>query len=228
VLSVFGVVAAERVQAAELHKVLCFDGTWVHPHNMRLLASAQTRTGGLAGLTRHNIRELESGSVLHTVAFEQFLQGVEDGAVFAAADAMHGPTSRLLLGQVLRVGTGTCTMLNADGVLVGGGSGRGRAGVGPVLLPHRLRVRAAAAAAAAAASAAMAKEAWGAQAGAMGAMHEATAREAWRDSLDTSAAVPGVLSRLGAATASLAPDAGAGEVAVAGVLARLRPPQGGA
>jgi hypothetical protein len=157
VLSVFGVVAAERVQAAELHKVLCFDGTWVHPHNTLLLASAQTRTGGLAKLTRHNMRELEGGSVLHTVAFEQFLQGVEDGAVFAAADAMHGPTPRLLLGQVLRVGTGTCTVLNADGVLVGGGSGRGRAGVGPVLLPHRLRVRAAAAAAAAAASAAMAK-----------------------------------------------------------------------
>ena len=105
IASVLGIDAAARVLFEELRAVLSFGGTFVNPRHMRLLVDLMTHSGELTAVTRHGMSKL-GGSTLARACFEETLDVLMKGALYADEDELAGVTEALLIGKAPPVGTG--------------------------------------------------------------------------------------------------------------------------
>lgn len=104
------------VLQSELHKVLCFDGSYIDPRHTWLLADTMGRGGSLAAMNRHHMEVLGS-SLLQKASFEQSLDAFEEGAAFGKSDPLAGATERIITGQPVCIGTGLVGIRPMDGHL---------------------------------------------------------------------------------------------------------------
>lgn len=105
IAAVLGIDAAARVLFEELRAVLSFGGTFVNPRHMRLLVDLMTHSGELTAVTRHGMSKL-GGSTLARACFEETLDVLMKGALYADEDELAGVTEALLIGKAPPVGTG--------------------------------------------------------------------------------------------------------------------------
>ena len=110
IASVLGIDAAARVLFEELRAVLSFGGTFVNPRHMRLLVDLMTHSGELTAVTRHGMSKL-GGSTLARACFEETLDVLMKGALYADEDELAGVTEALLIGKAPPVGTGLVQVL---------------------------------------------------------------------------------------------------------------------
>jgi DNA-directed RNA polymerase II subunit RPB1 len=113
IAEVLGIDAASRVLFEELRAVLSFGGTFVNPRHLRLLVDLMTHSGELTAVTRHGMIKL-GGSTLARACFEETLDVLMKGALYADEDELAGVTEALLIGKAPPVGTGMVKVLSSQ------------------------------------------------------------------------------------------------------------------
>lgn len=105
-----GVEAARQSIIIEIRKVYRYYGINVDARHLTLIADAMTYAGGLMSLDRHGINHAEYNT-LKKAAFEEIADVLTKAAVSAKCDPLCDNTSRIMIGQEVRVGTGTFDLL---------------------------------------------------------------------------------------------------------------------
>ena len=113
IVEVFRVLGIEGVRGAllsELRNVISFDGSYVNYRHLACLVDVMTVYGHLMAIDRHGINRVDSGPLLRC-SFEETVDMLMDSAAFAEEDVMKGVTENILLGQLVKVGTGDMDVL---------------------------------------------------------------------------------------------------------------------
>lgn len=106
VFRVLGVEAARQSIIIEIRKVYRHYGIHVGARHISLIADAMTCAGALMSLDRHGINHGEFNT-LAQAAFEELSDVFTKAGVTAKIDMLCDNTSRIMLGRLIRVGTGS-------------------------------------------------------------------------------------------------------------------------
>ena len=101
-----GVEAARQSIIIEIRKVYRYYGINVGARHLTMIADAMTAAGGMMSIDRHGINHAEFNT-LKKAAFEEIADVLTKAAVSATCDPLCDNTSRIMIGQEVRVGTGT-------------------------------------------------------------------------------------------------------------------------
>lgn len=105
-----GVEAARQSIIIEIRKMYRYYGINVDARHLTLIADAMTYAGGLMSLDRHGINHAEFNT-LKKAAFEEIADVLTKAAIHAKCDPLCDNTSRIMMGQEVRVGTGTFDLI---------------------------------------------------------------------------------------------------------------------
>jgi hypothetical protein len=130
VLNVFGIEAAQQVLLDEIRAVLSFDGAYVNDRHLQLLADVMTLSGTLTAMTRHSMHKL-GGSTYHHASFEETQDVLTNAAAYGVYDRIGGVTENLMMGMLMRGGTGCCDLIFPPSP----SAGTGATIVRPLVLP---------------------------------------------------------------------------------------------
>jgi len=114
VLLVLGVEAATAVLFEQLQYTLQFDGSYINERHLLLLVSFMTCLGGLLPVSRHGINKLVDSGPLARASFEEVMERLSESAIFGDVDPVLCHSSRIMVGEVCRVGTGVCEVLKEE------------------------------------------------------------------------------------------------------------------
>jgi len=121
VLNVLGCEAARQSVINELRFVLSSYGIYVNYRHMTTLVDVMTLRGKLTSITRHGINRVDTSGPLRKCSFEETVEILLEGAVFAEKDPLVGISENIIMGQLGPFGTGSfgitidqqCLELNA-------------------------------------------------------------------------------------------------------------------
>ncbi len=105
-----GVEAARQSIIIEIRRVYRYYGINVDARHLTLIADAMTYAGGMMSIDRHGINHAEFNT-LKKAAFEEIADVLTKAAVTAKCDPLCDNTSRIMIGQEVRVGTGTFDLM---------------------------------------------------------------------------------------------------------------------
>ncbi|KAL3316846.1 DNA-directed RNA polymerase III subunit RPC1, partial [Cichlidogyrus casuarinus] len=108
--SVLGIEAARRVVMTELISVMEGHGVEVNVRHVMLLADCMTNRGQVFGYQRNGMAKAKN-SVLCLASFERTGDHLFEAAYHGQEDKLRGITERIILGNVLRVGSGMCDLI---------------------------------------------------------------------------------------------------------------------
>lgn len=97
-----GIEAARMFIIKELTKILSFDGTYISPRHISLIADAMTRRGVIMPVTRDGISK--DASVLARGMFEQPIENFVKSAAFGEVDCMNSMSASIMMGKVAKTG----------------------------------------------------------------------------------------------------------------------------
>lgn len=120
IVEIFRVLGIEGVRGAllsELRNVISFDGSYVNYRHLACLVDVMTVHGHLMAIDRHGINRVDSGPLLRC-SFEETVDMLMESAAFAEEDIMKGVTENILLGQLVKVGTGDMDVLLDEKLIV--------------------------------------------------------------------------------------------------------------
>jgi len=113
IVEVFITLGIEGVRGAllsELRNVISFDGSYVNYRHLACLVDVMTMQGHLMAIDRHGINRVDSGPLLRC-SFEETVDMLMDAAVYAEDEILRGVTENIMMGQLVRVGTGDVDLL---------------------------------------------------------------------------------------------------------------------
>lgn len=113
IVEVFVTLGIEGVRGAllsELRNVISFDGSYVNYRHLACLVDVMTMQGHLMAIDRHGINRVDSGPLLRC-SFEETVDMLNDAAVYAEDEILRGVTENIMMGQLVRVGTGVVDLL---------------------------------------------------------------------------------------------------------------------
>jgi DNA-directed RNA polymerase II subunit RPB1 len=110
IYNTFGIEAARSAILKELTVVFVASGSNVIFQHLSVLADFMTNTGSLTSIDRHGINKLDTDP-LSRASFEQTVDQLLNAAVFGEVDSMNSVSSKIMVGQVIRGGTGMCDLL---------------------------------------------------------------------------------------------------------------------
>ena len=102
----FGIEMARNSMKNEIRSVLQFDGSYLNIRHIALLVDWMTFQGRLVPFTRFGLSQM-SNSVLKLASFERVMHFIVNGAIEETYDDCRGCSERIILGQPVRVGTGS-------------------------------------------------------------------------------------------------------------------------
>jgi len=114
VLSVLGVEAATAVLFEQIQFTLQFDGSYINERHLMLLVSFMTCLGGLLPVSRHGINKLVDSGPLARASFEEVADRIAESAIFGDVDPVLCHSSRIMIGEVCRIGTGVCDVVREE------------------------------------------------------------------------------------------------------------------
>lgn len=106
----YGIEAASRVIVKEVQNVFKVYGIVVDPRHLLLIADYMTFDGTFQPLSRKGMES--SASPLQQMSFESSLVFLKAAAIHGREDSLDSPSSRLIVGQPCKSGTGAFTLLN--------------------------------------------------------------------------------------------------------------------
>ncbi|XP_052901763.1 DNA-directed RNA polymerase I subunit RPA1 [Anopheles moucheti] len=107
----YGIEAAARVAVKEIQNVFGVYGITVDPRHLLLVADYMTAGGRFQALNRMAMEY--SASPLQQISFETSLKYLKDALIKGKNDALESPSSRLIVGQPCKVGTGAFTLYSS-------------------------------------------------------------------------------------------------------------------
>lgn len=105
VLQTYGVEAARASIVNEIVGVFKVYGIDVNPRHLNLIADFMTRAGSFTAMNRQGMSETDSPFL--QMSFETTCHFLTKAAIEGNSDVQHSPTSRIVLGSVPIVGTGS-------------------------------------------------------------------------------------------------------------------------
>lgn len=110
VANTYGIEAAQRVIVKEVQNVFKVYGITVDPRHLILIADYMTFDGTFQPLSRKGMES--SASPLQQMSFESSLVFLKAATIQGRADSLSSPSSRLMVGQPCKSGTGAFTLIN--------------------------------------------------------------------------------------------------------------------
>ncbi|RHY34590.1 hypothetical protein DYB32_000813 [Aphanomyces invadans] len=109
VLRHYGVEAARASISKQIQDVFGVYGISVDPRHLNLLADYMTHHGDYMPLNRSGM--VHKGSSFQQITFETSMKFLTAAATANLGDSMDGPSARLVLGQPVKLGTGSFSLL---------------------------------------------------------------------------------------------------------------------
>uniref|UniRef100_A0A1B0DCX1 DNA-directed RNA polymerase subunit n=1 Tax=Phlebotomus papatasi TaxID=29031 RepID=A0A1B0DCX1_PHLPP len=106
----YGIEAAGRVIVKEVQNVFKVYGITVDPRHLFLISDYMTFNGTISALSRKGMES--SASPLQQMSFESCMKFLKAATVSGCTDNLSSPSSRLMVGQPCKSGTGAFTLLN--------------------------------------------------------------------------------------------------------------------
>jgi DNA-directed RNA polymerase I subunit RPA1 len=113
-LKFYGVEAARNTIIREMDGVFKGHGITVDNRHLNLIADAMTHGGNYQAFSRHGLVK-NSGSVLAKMSFETVFGFLKEAVLDGDADALMGPSSKIVAGKMGTVGTGSFDVLAPAG-----------------------------------------------------------------------------------------------------------------
>ena len=104
-LKFYGVEAARYTIIREIHAVFKGHGITVDNRHLNLIADSMTHGGDYQAFSRHGLVQ-NSGSVLAKMSFETVFGFLKEAVLDSEADALMGPSSKIVVGKRGVIGTG--------------------------------------------------------------------------------------------------------------------------
>jgi len=115
---VLGVEATRAVLIQEISKVFSSQGGEVNFQHVSLLVDIMTHLGNVTPVNRYGLTKLETDP-LSRVAFEKTVDQLVQAAVFQEVDTLSSVSSRIMVGKVIRGGTGMVDLVVDSAALEG-------------------------------------------------------------------------------------------------------------
>jgi DNA-directed RNA polymerase I subunit RPA1 len=113
-LKFYGVEAARNTIIREIDEVFKGHAISVDNRHLNLIGDAMTHSGGYEAFSRHGLIK-NSGSVLAKMSFETVFGFLNEAVLYGDADALMGPSSKIVVGKRGAIGTGSFDVVSAVG-----------------------------------------------------------------------------------------------------------------
>ena len=107
VLQVLGVEAGRQSLINELRFVFGSYGIYVNYRHISTLVDVMTQRGKLTSITRHGINRVDNSGPLRKCSFEETVEILLEGAIYAEKDLLSGISENIILGQLGPFGSGS-------------------------------------------------------------------------------------------------------------------------
>jgi len=107
-----GIEATRAFIIKEITKILSFDGTYINPRHVCLLADGMCRSGSITSVNRDGIPR-DVGPIAKGM-FEKAVENFAEASCFAEHDEMHGMAAAVMFGTVAEAGTGLVEIKDAE------------------------------------------------------------------------------------------------------------------
>lgn len=108
-LTHYGVEACRSTLIQEMNAVFTSHSISVDNRHLNLIADVMTQDGGYKAFNRSGLKE--AGSPLLKMSFESTVGFLRDAVLAGDWDDLKGPSGRIVVGRVGRVGTGSFDVL---------------------------------------------------------------------------------------------------------------------
>ena len=105
VYQVLGIEAARNMLIQEI--VLVAEGHYINHRHIELLVDAMTNRGELVAINRQGIKRGDTGP-LSKCSFEDTTDTLIKSSIFSEKDKLKGVSSNIMMGQIIKSGTGLC------------------------------------------------------------------------------------------------------------------------
>ena len=106
VWNTFGAEATVAKLFEQIETTISFDGTYVDPRHVLLIADTMLFEGCPMPLTRHGINRSRQNGPLARISFEETVDLINEAAMYNMTDTGRGVTQSVMTGQLARMGTG--------------------------------------------------------------------------------------------------------------------------
>ena len=107
VFETLGIEAARSVLISEINEVVEHAGEYINSRHIELLCDVMTSRGEIMSINRQGINSGDIGP-LAKCSFEDTTDQLIKASIFAEKDRLEGVSSNIMMGQVIRSGTGLC------------------------------------------------------------------------------------------------------------------------
>lgn len=112
VLDVFDIDVSQSVLISEIHRVICFDGTYINPKHVSLLGASMARSGILSRVSRDGI-ERNAGPISKGT-FEKNIDSFVESGVFTETDHAKSFSASVMFGISSHMGTGAVQLRSIE------------------------------------------------------------------------------------------------------------------
>ena len=102
-----GIEAARELLIEQITEVIEFEGSYINDRHIELLCDIMTNKGILTAINRQGINRGDIGP-LAKCSFEDTTDQLIKAGIFGEKDKLNGVSSNIMMGQIIKAGTGMC------------------------------------------------------------------------------------------------------------------------
>jgi DNA-directed RNA polymerase II subunit RPB1 len=110
IYKIFGIEGARMILTNEINDVIKHEGEYINSRHIDLLCDTMTNKGELYAINRQGINKNDSGP-LAKCSFEDTTDQLIKSSIFSEKDNLDGVSSNIMLGQLIKSGTGFSEIL---------------------------------------------------------------------------------------------------------------------
>ena len=117
IFEVYGIEAARNILIKEVNEVVEHASEYINSRHIQLLCDVMTSRGELISINRQGIKKTDVGP-LAKCSFEDTTDQIIKSSIFSEIDNLSGVTSNIMMGQVIKSGTGFSDIIMDEGHLI--------------------------------------------------------------------------------------------------------------
>jgi DNA-directed RNA polymerase II subunit RPB1 len=102
-----GIEAARELLIEQITEVIEYEGSYINDRHIELLCDIMTNKGELTAINRQGINRGDIGP-LAKCSFEDTTDQLIKAGIFGEKDKLNGVSSNIMMGQIIKAGTGLC------------------------------------------------------------------------------------------------------------------------
>ena len=107
VYNCLGIEAARELLIEQITEVIEYEGSYINDRHIELLCDIMTNKGILTAINRQGINRGDIGP-LAKCSFEDTTDQLIKAGIFGEQDKLNGVSSNIMMGQIIKAGTGMC------------------------------------------------------------------------------------------------------------------------